>query len=395
MTLLERAQELKQQFIDIRRDFHMNPELGMEEHRTSGIVAEYLRSLGMEVQTGVANTGVVGLLRGIEDGPTVGLRADMDALPITEQSGAPYSSRIEGKMHACGHDGHTAILMGVAKLLSEVRDQIKGNVKFIFQPAEEGPGGAKPMVEAGVLENPHVDAMFGLHLSSIGGPAGKIAVGSGPRSAGTGFARIKIIGYGGHGAHPETSVDAIMASAYVLTALQTIVSRELSPLDPVVITMGTIQGGYRHNVIADVVEMTGTIRTLNAEVKASMPERFERIIKGVCDGLRCTYELEYIQGIESVVNDEAMTDLVRQVGHRILGVENVIEAKEPSMGGEDFCYFAEAVPSSFFRLMAYNPEKDCIYPGHHPKYNFDEDSIPYGMAVFEESTLEYLRRHQK
>jgi len=393
MSLLERAQELKQQFIDYRRDFHRNPELGMEENRTSSIVAGYLRSLGLEVTEGVANTGVVGLLRGAEGGPTVGLRADMDALPITEQSGAEYSSLVGGKMHACGHDGHTAILMGVAKLLSEIKDSIKGNVKFVFQPAEEGPGGALPMIEQGVLENPKVDAMFGLHISSIGGVSGQINNGPGPRSAGTGFARIKIKGFGGHGAHPHKSVDAIMAAAHVLTALQTIISREIDPLQSVVITMGTIKGGYRHNVIADEVEMTGTIRTLNEEVKASMPERFDRIIRGICESLRCTYELEYRQGIPSVVNDAKMTELVNRVGRRVLGEENVVEVKEPSMGGEDFCYFSQAVPSCFFRLMASNEEKACIYPGHHPKYNFDEESIPYGMAMLAESALEYIRTH--
>jgi amidohydrolase len=392
MEFLKDAKKLKDEIVQSRRDFHRNPELGMEETRTSKIVADFLTSLGLEVQTGIANTGVVGLLRGSKDGPTVGLRADMDALPIKEQSGVEYSSTVDGKMHACGHDGHTAILMGAAKLLSQYKDKIEGNVKFIFQPAEEGPGGALPMIEEGVLENPKVSAMFGLHINTTSGPAGQIEYGSGPRSAGTGTARIKIKGFGGHGAHPHKSVDAIMASAHVLTTLQTIISREIDPLEPVVITMGTINGGYRHNVIADEVNMTGTIRTLNEDIRKSMPERFDRIIKGVCESLRCEYELDYSLGIPSVVNDVDMTDIVKEAAVKLLGEENAIQVDKPSMGGEDFCYFSQAVPSSFFRLSARNEEKGCTYPGHHPKYNFDEESIPYGIAMFAKIVINYLNK---
>jgi amidohydrolase len=392
MEFLKDAKKLKDEIVQSRRDFHRNPELGMEETRTSKIVADFLTSLGLEVQTGIANTGVVGLLRGSKDGPTVGLRADMDALPIKEQSGVEYSSTVDGKMHACGHDGHTAILMGAAKLLSQYKDKIEGNVKFIFQPAEEGPGGALPMIEEGVLENPKVSAMFGLHINTTSGPAGQIEYGSGPRSAGTGTARIKIKGFGGHGAHPHKSVDAIMASAHVLTTLQTIISREIDPLEPVVITMGTINGGYRHNVIADEVNMTGTIRTLNEDIRKSMPERFDRIIKGVCESLRCEYELDYSLGIPSVVNDVDMTDIVKEAAVKLLGEENAIQVDKPSMGGEDFCYFSQAVPSSFFRLSARNEEKGCTYPGHHPKYNFDEESIPHGIAMFAQIVINYLNK---
>jgi amidohydrolase len=391
MNFLDRANQIKEEFVKYRRDFHKHPELGMEELRTSEIVANFLESLGIEVTRNVANTGVVGLLRGKKEGKTVGLRADMDALPIKEQSGVKYSSTVEGKMHACGHDGHTAILMGAAKLLSEYKDNLDGNVKFIFQPAEEGPGGALPMIKEGVLENPKVSAMFGLHINTTTGPAGQIEYGSGPRSAGTGTAKIKIKGFGGHGAHPHKSVDAIMASAHVLTTLQTIISREIDPLEPVVITMGTIKGGYRHNVIADEVEITGTIRTLNEEIRKSMPDRFDRIIKGVCQSLRCEYELDYSLGIPSVVNNELMTDLVKDAAIGIIGEQNVIHEPKPSMGGEDFCYFSQEVPSSFFRLSARNEEKGCTYPGHHPKYNFDEDCIPYGMAIFANIVKKYLK----
>lgn len=390
MDLLTRAQELKEEFVAIRRDFHRHPELGMQEVRTSAIVANYLRELGIEVTTGIANTGVVGLLRGGKPGKTIAIRADMDALPILEQNGKEYASEIRGKMHACGHDGHTAILMGVAKLLSEMSGQIAGNVKFLFQPAEEGPGGGLPMVEAGVLQNPTVDAALGLHLNTGDMHAGQIGLRSGVNSAGTDSIEIKIGGRGGHGAHPHKSVDAIIAAGHLIVALQTIASREIDPLGSVVVTLGTINGGYRGNVIADEVLMTGTVRTLDAKVRDSMPERIERIVKGICEGFRCNYSMSYHHGYPSVVNDAAMTDLLEGVAQRVLGKENVLRIANPSMGGEDFAYFAEKVPATFFRLGATNPEKGCDFPGHHPKFDFDEEAIPYGMAVMAEMALEFL-----
>ncbi|MGI6345246.1 MAG: M20 metallopeptidase family protein [Bacillota bacterium] len=389
--LLKRAKELQDEFVAIRRDFHQHPELGFQEERTAGIVAEYLRGLGLEVTTGVATTGVVGLLRGAKPGKTVALRADMDALPIPEQSGVPYASVNPGVMHACGHDGHTAILLGVARLLSEQREQIAGNVKFLFQPAEEGPGGARPMVEAGVLDNPKVDAAMGLHLGTDL-CTGQIGLKDGPSSAGTDSIQITIRGKGGHGAHPHTAVDAIAAAGHLIVALQTIASREIEPINPVVLTLGTIHGGYRSNVIADEVVLTGTIRTLDPEVQKGMPGRIQRILDGVCAALRCQGELVYNEGVPSIINDSAMADLLEQVGQRVLGAENTLRLPKPSMGGEDFSYFAQQVPSIFFRLGAANPEKDCIYPGHHPRYNFDEDAIPVGMAVLAEAALEFLRR---
>lgn len=389
--LMTRAQALKDEFIEFRRDFHRHPELGLQEERTSGIVADYLRSLGLEVTTGIANTAVVGLIRGGQPGKTIALRADMDALTIPEQSGVEYASTIPGKMHACGHDGHTAILMGVAKLLSEIKEQIPGNVKLLFQPAEEGPGGALPMVEAGVMENPHVDAVMGLHINTYLKP-GQIGLKAGASSAGTDSITITITGKGGHGAHPHKSIDAVVAAGHIIVALQTIASREIDPLGSVVVTIGTINGGYRNNVIADQVVMTGTVRTLDPEVRASMPERIERIIKGICHSLRCECELIYDKGYPSVINSPEMADLAEAVGQRLLGKENVMRVANPSMGGEDFSYFAEKAPGIFLGLGASNPEKDCIYPGHHPKYNFDEDAIPVGMAMLAEAALEYLRR---
>ncbi len=391
-SLLERAKALAPEFIAFRRDFHRHPETGLEEVRTSGIVAEYLTSLGIEVVHPVLEkSGVLGILRGAKPGKTIAIRADIDALSVPEQSGVEYASTVPGLMHACGHDGHTAILMGVAKLLSEVKDELAGTVKFFFQPAEEGPGGALPMIEAGVMENPRVDAALGLHLGTDQ-PTGHIGLRAGANSAGTDSIEIRITGKGGHGAHPHKSIDAITAAGHVIVALQTIASREIDPLGSVVVTLGTINGGYRGNVIADTVVITGTVRTLDPEVRASMPERIERIVGGVCAAMRTEFELNYSNGYPSVFNDVEMTDMLESVGQRVLGADKVHRIANPSMGGEDFAYFAEKVPAIFFRLGAANEAKDCIYPGHHPKYNFDEDAIPVGMAVMAEAALEYLNK---
>ena len=393
MSLLQRATELQDQFTEFRRDFHRNPELGMEEERTAKIVADYLNSLGLEVQTGVGGTGVVGVLRGNLPGRTIAIRADMDALTIIEQTNREYSSTIPGKMHACGHDGHTAILMGVAKLLLEVQDQLKGNVKFLFQPAEEGPGGALPMINDGALENPVVDAAIGLHLNTTNFKTGEIGVKWGVSSAGTDGIKLTINGSGGHGAHPHKSVDAIIAAGHFITAVQSIASREIDPLGSVVVTIGTINGGYRQNIIADEVVMTGTVRTLDPTVRSSMPERLERILKGICETFRCSYAFTYDHGYPSVVNNDDMSDLVSDVAKDVLGADKFHRIANPSMGGEDFSYFAERVPAAFFSLGAANADKNCAYPGHHPKYDFDEDAISVGMAVLASAAIAYLNKN--
>ena len=387
-SLLERANELSAEFIAYRRDFHQHPELGFEEIRTAKIVTYFLQQLGIEVES-IAGTGVVGLLKGKPGGKTIALRADMDALTIPEQTGTEYASTHPGIMHACGHDGHTAILMGTAKLLAEHKN-FTGNIKFIFQPAEEGPGGALPMLEAGVLDNPRVDTAVGLHLGTIKYTTGQIALRDQAVCAAPDTIQITIKGKGGHGAHPHNSVDAIVTAGHIITSLQSIISREMDPLASAVITIGTINGGYRQNIIADEVVMRGTVRTLDSTVRDSMPERIERILKGICDSFRCEYEFAYEKGYPVLVNDTATTEHVRQVASRLLGEGNVFWAPHPSMGGEDFSYFAEKVPSCFFSLGAMNVDKQCNYPGHHPKFNFDENAIPVGMALLAEICLDYL-----
>lgn len=381
------AQQIEGEVIALRREFHQKPELGFEETETAGRVAAYLRDLGLDVRTGVAKTGVVGLLQGDHPGPVLALRADMDALPVTEKTGAGYASQSPGKMHACGHDGHTAILMGTAKVLSRMKGELKGTVKFIFQPAEEGPGGALPMIEEGVLDNPRVDAIFGLHIWP-GFRTGEIGLGYGAIMAAPDQFVLKIIGKGGHGSQPHETVDAIAVTAQVISSLQQIVSRQIIPTQPVVLTIGTIHGGYRHNVIADEVEMTGTIRTLDPAVREEVPQRIEEIVKGITSAFGATYELQYTRLYPPVVNHREMAELVEEVGRKTLGASAVVAIDAPTMGGEDFAYFLERVPGAFFRLGCSNgPETN--YPLHHPQFNLDEAGLINGVKVLANLVFAY------
>lgn len=388
-TLLASASALLPEMVAYRRQFHQHPELGMEEFETAAAVAAALRGLGIEVREKVGVTGVVGLIRGRGPGRTIAIRADMDALPVQEQQDRPYSSRIPGKMHACGHDGHTAILLGVAKLLQQLRTEFDGQVKLLFQPAEEGPGGAEPMIRDGTMEDPHVDAVLGLHINTEI-PTGQIGVGHGVTSAAPDGFQIVVRGVGGHGAHPHRSVDAIAVGAQVVTALQTITSREVDPVNPLVVTVGTFNGGFRGNVIAPEVTMTGTVRTLDPELRATMEDRIRRLVGGICAAMRAEFDLQYSYGYPSVVNDEAMCQLVEAAGRAVLGAENVLLIPKPSMGGEDFSYFAQLAPGCFFRLGARNEHKGTVFPGHHPGYDFDEDCMPVGAAVMVRAALDYL-----
>lgn len=389
LGLLKRAKELLPEIVSYRRQFHQHPELGMEEHKTAAAVAGALRGLGIEVREGVGGTGVVGLIRGGGAGKTIAIRADMDALPITEETGQPYASQIPGRMHACGHDGHTACLLGVARMLKERAATFDGQVKLLFQPAEEGPGGAEPMIRDGAMEAPTVDAVIGLHVNTEI-EVGKIGVGRGVVSAAPDSFEIVIRGVGGHGAHPHKSVDAIAVGAQVVTALQTITSREVDPVEPLVVTVGTFESGFRNNVIAPTATMTGTVRTLDPALRKTIEERMRRLVGGICTAMQAEYDLNYLYGYPSVVNADTMSDLVMAAGTRILGPENVLAVAKPSMGGEDFSYFAQQAPGCFFRLGARNEAKGHVWPGHHPKYDFDEDALAYGAAVMCQTALDYL-----
>jgi len=388
-SVADKAQALKGFCIETRRDFHRNPEVGMQEERTARIAAQHLKRLDLDVRTGVGGPGVIGVLRGARPGKTIAIRADMDALPIQDQKTCDYASRRAGVMHACGHDGHTAMLMAVASLLADLRESLCGNVKFMFQPAEEGPGGARAMIDDGALVDPKVDACLGLHLQTDL-QVGKIGIRYGTISAAADAIEISIRGQGGHGAGPHEGVDAIAVAAQTIVALQTIVSREISPVEPAVVSVGTVRGGYRGNVIADEVFMTGTVRTLNAETRSMMPQRVERIVRGVTDAMRATYDLKYSFGYPSVLNDRAITALGESAAKEILGEDQVEHLLTPTMGAEDFAYFAGAVPSSFLRLGARNEAKGIIYPGHSAKFDFDEDAMPAGVSVLSFTAIKYL-----
>ncbi|HSF29659.1 MAG TPA: amidohydrolase [Candidatus Tectomicrobia bacterium] len=381
--------QLTESVIALRRTLHRWPELGFQEERTSALVAERLQALGLEVRTGMAQTGVLGILRGDTAGKTVLLRADMDGLPIEEASGAPYASQNHGVMHACGHDGHTAILLTVAEVLAQRRQRVHGTVKFVFQPAEElPPGGAKAMIEAGVLEDPRVDVAFGVHLWN-GLPVGKIGVDEGPIMASVDRFDLVITGVGSHGAYPHTGVDPIVVSSHVVAALQTVVSREVPPLAPVVVTVGKFQGGTAFNVIPSRADLSGTVRTMDARIRQEMPARLERIIRGVTSGMRADYTFDYTFGYPVTVNDVHRTQFARHVAAAVVGEPNVVSAGM-TMGAEDMAYFLEAVPGCYLRLGSGNLDKGLIHPHHSALFNFDEAALPIGVELLVQLTVAYL-----
>lgn len=380
---------LQEELTALRRDFHKHPELGYQEHRTSQIVYEYLEKLGLEV-TRVTKTGVVGLLKGSGGDKTIMLRADMDALPQEERTEIPYKSINKGVMHACGHDGHTAILLVAAKILSKHRDIIKGNVKFVFQPNEEE-AGALNMINEGILENPRVDAAFGLHLwTPI--ESGKIGLASGPIMAAMEEFELGIIGKAGHTSAPHTAADPILAAASIIQSLQSIQTREIDPLLPIVIMTGRIQGGSGRNIIADRVNIGGTIRFLfnnEEEEKQILLDKFERVVKGICEAMGVQYELKYIPSNPSLMNNSKMTELVRKASKETYSTEdNVYEYK--CMAGEDFAEFTHRVPSAFYFVGTGNAGKGTQYPHHHPMFDIDEDTLPLGVEMHVRTVLNFF-----
>ena len=386
-SLLKDAERLAGKLSRIRRQIHMHPETAYEEKETGKLVAKTLRGIGLEVRTGVAKTGVVGLLKGGRRGKTVAMRADMDALPIKEQNDVPYRSKVEGKMHACGHDGNTTTVLGAAILLSKMRDDLAGSVKFLFQPSEEAPpGGALPMIKAGVLSNPKVDAIIGVHVDpSIA--TGRIGLREGPMMAAADNFDLAVIGEAAHGAKPHLGVDAITLSAQVISALQMIPSRRINPVHPVVVTLGKIQGGYRRNVIADRVELEGTARTLHARDRTAVEKMIGTMAAHVTKAGGGRFEYSYERGYPILSCDDRVTDVVRRASRELLGRSSIVEIDEPSMGGEDFAYFVNEVPGTMFRLGVMNKKKGFTYPWHHPKFNLDEDGLWVGAAVMAKAAL--------
>jgi amidohydrolase len=378
--------------IAMRRDLHEHPETAFEEIRTSGIVAQRLKALGFEVQTGIAKTGVTGLLRGEASGPdvkTLAIRADMDALPIYELNDIDYRSQVDGKMHACGHDGHTSIALTVADILSRKKSELKGNVKFVFQPAEETIGGAEPMVAAGVMQD--VDNIIGLHLI-CGFAVGRVGVRAGSVFAAADKLDLTIYGKGGHGGMPQTTVDPILISAHVITALQALISRETSPFSPAVITIAMIHAGTAMNIIPEKVELSGTIRTFSAEHREYLVRRIEEVANGVAVALGGSCTVNVYDSCPPCVNDSAMTEIVHRAAVASVGSERVDTGAEAILttGADDMAYFLNAVPGCYFIVGANNPQKDANYPHHHPHFNVDEDALPVAVEVLVRSTLEYF-----
>ena len=376
-----------------RRHLHQHPELGFQEIKTSGFVVEWLRALGVEdIRTGIAKTGVTGLIRGRapseRSGKTVLLRADMDALPIEEENEVDYRSTAPGVMHACGHDAHTAMLLGLARLLQDRRDDFAGTVKLLFQPAEEGPGGALPMIEAGVLEDPKVDAAFGMHVAQEV-PLGTIELRAGPAMAASDRFNIVIRGKGGHGARPQAAIDPITIGAQIVVALQTLVSRELDPVEAAVVTVGAFLAGEAFNVIPDTAELRGTVRTFTPENRRLLAERLEALVRGVAAAMRAEVDVRYSYGYPPTVNDPAMTELVRSAAGEVVGPDRVQEAPL-MMGAEDFSYFLERVPGCFFFVGSKNEEKGLVWGHHHPRFDIDEECMAAGIGTMATTVLTYL-----
>ncbi|HJZ69484.1 MAG TPA: amidohydrolase [Blastocatellia bacterium] len=390
------AEALRAKLVEQRRDLHMHPELSNREERTSRVVAERLRALGLdEVKTGVAKYGVVALLKGSKPGPVVAVRADMDALPIQETIDVPYKSLTPGVKHACGHDVHTTVELGVAEVLSKMRDQISGSVKFIFQPAEEGApqgeeGGAKLMVKEGALENPRPSAIFGLHTAPV--EVGQIGYQSGPAMASSDRFTITIRGKRSHGAQPQLGVDAIVVAAECVTALQTIRSRRIDPLEPLVITVGTIKGGDRNNIIAEEVGMEGTMRTLSEEVRTRAQEMMRQTLGSVTSAYGATFDLHFDDSNPVTYNEPRLVEETLPTIRRVVGDSNVIALK-PFMPAEDFSYYQKVIPGFFYFLGVANKAKGLTPAWHTADFDVDEESLVVGVKVMANVLLDYLDHH--
>lgn len=378
--------------VAMRRDLHQHPELAFEEVRTSRIVAQRLQALGLEVQTGIAKTGVVGLLRGGASKPdarTIAIRADMDALPIHELNELDYRSTIDGKMHACGHDGHVSIALAVADILSKRREDLAGNVKFIFQPAEEVIAGAEPMVKEGAMQG--VDSVIGLHLIS-NYTLGRVGVRAGTVFASADKFVLQVKGKGGHAAMPHGAVDPIVIAAHIITTLQTLISRETSPFSPAVITIGSIHAGTAFNIIPESAELQGTMRAFSAEHREKLIRRIGEVASGVASAMGASCEVQFMGGCPPCTNDPTMTEVVHKAAVASVGEKDVDTSEEVmTTGSDDMAHFLNTVPGCYFIVGAHNEEKGASYPHHHPRFNVDEDAMPIGVEVLARAAMEYLK----
>ncbi len=377
--------ELFPKLVAFRRHFHRRPELGMQEFETAKEIEAALAEIGINGVKRVANTGVSAVIEGrAGDGKTVLLRADMDALPVIEENDCDYKSQIEGRMHACGHDAHMAILLGAAEILWKNRDKLNGRVKLMFQPAEEGPGGARPMIEEGILDDPKVDYALALHVwNDI--PCGKAGFRVGPTFAGADTFEFVVFGKGGHGASPHAAIDSIVVAAHVIAALQTVVARRMNPIYPAVVTVGSIQGGFKSNVIAPSVKCAGTYRTFDLNAREKIAGFIEETIKGVCEAFGAKYEFKVKPDYPPTVNDEFVAKKLWDAAASVLGAENAIES-EPTMGAEDFSLVLQKVPGCYFLVGSADPTRE-VFPHHHPRFDIDERCIGYGVALMLEGAF--------
>jgi amidohydrolase len=393
IDFLSEAKSLFPYTQSLRRDFHMHPELGFREFRTAGIVAQELEALGIEVTKGVGKTGVVGLLEGAKPGPILMLRFDMDALPIVEETGAEYASQNQGVMHACGHDGHTAIGLTVAKILNAHRDQLAGTIKFCFQPSEEGNneedvGGAEMMMRDGLLESPKVDMSLAFHLWNEK-PLGWVGMNEGPIMAGAEIFTVKITGKGGHGANPHATIDPVVAAVNIVNALQTIISRNLAPLETAVVSVTQIHAGTAFNVIPQEAMLNGTIRTFDSGVRRKVLERCEQIARSVGEGMGCQVEIEFKRITSTVVNDAAITAKVQETAQRVLP-ESAFDLGYQTMTAEDMGFIQEKVPGCYFFVGSNNTARHLDYGHHHPKFDFDEEVLIRGSALMATAAVDVL-----
>jgi amidohydrolase len=389
MDIKSKADALKDELVKIRRHIHQHPELGMKEYKTTKLVKEELKKAGVQIKDIRTETGVLAIIKGEKKGPNIvtALRGDMDALPIKEMTGLDYASQNEGIMHACGHDGHTTMLLGAAKLLNTMKDQFSGTVKFIFQPSEETLLGARSMVEAGVLEDPAVDNILGLHdFPAV--EVGKIAFWRGPYMASADKFTVKVIGFGGHGAYPHKSTDSLLAASTAVVQFQNIVSRQIDALEKAVISVCMINGGKTFNVIPEEVSFCGTVRCHNNEVRMGIKDKMEIIMKGIATSFGVKYELDYEWGVPPVVNDPEVVDAVIEAAKKVLGEDKVEQLKNQAMSSEDFSIYLEKVPKgAFIRVGITNPgEKPLVL--HNDHFNFNDDAIPVGVSLFTQYVLD-------
>ncbi len=384
--LKEEALALAPRLQEIFRALHRRPELGNQERHTAGLIRGVLAELDIEY-TPLLETGTAALIRGGRPGRTIAFRADMDALPITEETGLPYASQVPGVMHACGHDFHTAALLGAAFLLQRRRASLAGNVKLLFQPDEEGDGGAARMIQAGCMENPRVDGALCCHVES-GVPTGTVSVRSGPICAASNPFSVTLRGRGSHGAKPHLGTDVIVAGAQIVAALQTISSRRTSPTEPVVVTVGSFHSGTAGNILPETAVFTGILRTMGGSARERVKEDFRSLVSGVAAAMGVSAEIEIFESYPGCRNDPAMTDLLRRAAGKILGSENVLELAEPSLGTDDFGYFSDAVPGCYYYIGVGG--QDFAFPNHNPRFAADPAALPLAAAVEAQAALDFL-----